>query len=208
MPRSRPKQPRVLREELELFAAYALDLARELPPLERYDLPERVPWRIRTPVTHDLARRRAERELARLTRMTTAEADARIAEKRSAWERQKVQLVQICRARISHLTRMQAMAGDWEPPTPEHVPLKALLLARVEEDIQEERELAADFSQPPSTPKGGAKFLREERAELKRTIACHRSEHCKEVALTRETNRWLSQLRRSLGIKTATTSKR
>jgi hypothetical protein len=86
-------------------------------------------------------------------------------------------------------------AQDWQPPTPEHEPLKKFMIEQIESSIGFDCDTSY-YKAPESTP--AAKWLEDQLRGTLRDIDYHEKEHAKEVERTNSRNAWLAALRSSL----------
>ena len=88
---------------------------------------------------------------------------------------------------------MLAQVSDWQPPTPEHEPLKQLMVDQLQQSL--------DFdcgSYPPPKRLSGADYRRSRLADIHRHLGRHRLDRGKAIDAAREQNDWILALRQSL----------
>lgn len=134
-------------------------------------------------------------KLARLKRMTTAQADRAVskayAEAMSEWERAE-------RERETTRTRYAAMLAKvraWEPPSSEHVELKRFMVQQLDESIRFD---CGDTSEWKPKRLNGAAWLAKEIERAEADVAYHEEHLAEDVTRAAERTRWVQQLRDSL----------
>lgn len=87
---------------------------------------------------------------------------------------------------------------DFTPPTPEHEGLKKFMRQQLSESIDFDC-VVTKYDVPP-TALTGSEWREKEIAKARRGIEYHSEEHTKEIERVRGRNKWLRDLRVSLGI--------
>jgi hypothetical protein len=94
---------------------------------------------------------------------------------------------------------MLAEVRAYIPPSPDHVEYKQFMESQLSESIR----FDCGYSVPAPKKKDPEQWLRDEQAKALKDIAYHREEYTKEQERTESRNRWVRQLRESLGITVA-----
>lgn len=147
------------------------------------------------PGSHHLkAKERAELELDAARLMSPEEAAA-AAQKEYAREQEAWAVDQAeSEARVERFTSMLHQVEAWEPPTPQHVEMKAFMVEQLKGSIKVDGvRLPA-----PTPPPDGEECRRKRIEQAERAIAHHKNEHAREVQQAEEATAWVRALRESL----------
>lgn len=82
----------------------------------------------------------------------------------------------------------------WEPPTADHVELKAFMVQQIESSIR----FDCDYQWPKPQRKDLATWRADKRAQVERDVAYHEKEDAAEVERANSRTAWVQQLRDSL----------
>lgn len=154
-----------------------------------------VPSEFRPDEYHRKELLKATEELRRLTRMSEGQAGVRAEGEYRAELSRHEKHVREAEQTKKRLLVMLAKVCEWQPPTPEHVDLKHFMVQQLEETLKHDGRV---YGSPP-TKKEPKVWLEEQLARAKRDIEYHGNEQKKEEERCLERNRWILDLRNSLG---------
>jgi hypothetical protein len=157
--------------------------------LQRDDSLDRAP-EMQEPSDYSAKALRKARSLLReLEALTPAGAKARASQAFDKALRQHQEAVSRNATEQKRYRDMLAKVEEWEPPTPDHVNLKAFMREQLTGSLDFD-----NFTLPAPKRLNGAAWKAQELARCRRDIAYHEKADREERERTAERNRWIQQL--------------
>jgi hypothetical protein len=178
------------------FATFALQCARAFgATIMQRDNPMSEPPQLRVESDYNLkACEAAKQRLIELSALSESEADdmAALDYGKAVRARDEAKT-----RRDSTLARYESMLADvirWEPPTADHVELKAFMIEQLTKSIDWD---CTDHSEAPARL-SGPMWLEEEKKRALRNVGYHAKAHAEEIERCAAANRWIIALYESL----------
>jgi hypothetical protein len=99
--------------------------------------------------------------------------------------------------------QMLQQVRDWQPPTPEHEPLKAFMIEQLENSIKHDAGLASYTTKPERQP--GAVWLHQKMADAHESVVRESRRLAEEEERVTQRNAWIAALYASLEPSAVTT---
>jgi len=146
---------------------------------------------------HVTSRTAAEMELARLSKMTMAEAEEAARAEFLADQADHAAHMQKNDDLRQKYEEMLARVRVWQPPTPDHEGMKKFMIEQLTGSIDFDCDNSYYRDRPPHRL-SGPDWLAVKMAAAQHDIDYHTNEHAKEVERVESRNTWLAALRESL----------
>lgn len=186
--------------EVTTLREYAMNCARAFGALiEMRDDPSDapIPDYFAPSEYHLIAEQKAWKELAKLERMSPADAQAACQRQHSAdmaaW---RSQCDRVALERVRYRAMLLEVAG-WRPPTKEHIRFHTFMIEQLTSSIDFDCSPVGEYSPMPRL-KRWPEWLEKAKAQALKDIEYHQREYSKELVRTGERNTWVGKLRESL----------
>jgi len=184
------------------FQEYALGCARAFGALVemRDDPPDKpIPEKFEPSTYHIECLDRARTRLKFVESLTFKQAEA---EAKLEYQDALASHTRYATAKNEQRKRYEIMLTEvraYIPPSPDHVEYKQFMESQLVESIR----FDCGFDAPAPRKKSAEEWLRDEQAKALKDITYHTEEHKKEQERVDSRNRWVAQLRESLGVTVA-----
>jgi len=101
---------------------------------------------------------------------------------------------------------MLLQVKEWQPPSPEHLGLKDFMVQQITDSIKWDCNNSYLLDNPPKLL-GGNEWLSQKTAKVLKDIEYHTKENQEEIERAKTRTMWIKQLRNSLGIEDASSTK-
>lgn len=153
-----------------------------------------IPESFEVSTYHERAAAEAEARIAELEAMTDEQAEAaEYAAYRERRERERTHQAEKNALAVRY-REMLRRVREWEPPTTEHEPLKALMVDQLEQSIEYDTHPVAVSVERMS----GAEWRERELERARQSAARHREEQAEDEGRAARANAWLKALRESV----------
>ena len=156
-----------------------------------------IPDRFEPSDYHLTKRTSAETGLARLSRMTMAEAEEAARSEFLAAQADHAAHMQKNDDLRQKYEEMLAKVRAWQPPTPDHIGMKKFMIEQLTSSIDFDCDNSYYRDRPPHRL-SGPDWLATKMAAAQHDINYHTKEHAEEVERVERRNTWIASLRESL----------
>lgn len=146
---------------------------------------------------HEKQLTRAKRILAKLENMTEDEAATRARVECNIESQHIAKAVEETRDLVAKYNSMLENVKRWQPPTSDHIELKAFMLQQIESSIKFD-DMEPYYLEHPAKLLSAKDWLTQKIKEAKRDIAYHTKENQEEIERVASRNAWIKALRASL----------
>jgi len=140
----------------------------------------------------------ARKELERINGLSIDEAEKEATVEFTKETQRQKQAIKEDRKLMNQYKDMLRKVKQWEPPTPDHIEFKEFMVSQIESSIKFDG-MENYYIENPIKKLTGKEWLAQKTGDAVRDIDYHTKEYNAEIERTNQRNKWITDLRDSLG---------